>query len=80
MGEKLYEAHCELCHGSRAAGGVKDLRRMTNDTRAHFQDIVRGGIRQSQGMANFSNVVTKEEADMILQYVNARSNEDWGNF
>jgi len=79
-GEKLYQTHCEMCHGSRAAGGVKDLRRMTNDTRAHFQDIVRGGTRESQGMANFSNVVTKEEVDMILQYVNARANEDWGSF
>lgn len=80
QGEHLYEKHCEMCHGTRAAGGIKDLRAMTNATRAQFQEIVRGGIRQSQGMVSFADVLTAEQADMILQYVNARATEDWGNF
>ena len=79
-GERLYARHCEMCHGSRAAGGVKDLRRMTNATRAQFQDIVRGGIRQQQGMASFADLVTQDETEQILQYVNNRAYEDWGSF
>jgi quinohemoprotein ethanol dehydrogenase len=79
-GERLYATHCEMCHGSRAAGGLKDLRRMTNQTRSLFQDIVRGGIRKDQGMASFSDLLTKEEVDKILQYVTNRAYEDWGNF
>lgn len=79
-GERLYARHCEMCHGTRAAGGVKDLRRMTGATRAQFQEIVRGGIRQEQGMASFADLVTTEEADQILQYVTNRAYEDWGNY
>jgi quinohemoprotein ethanol dehydrogenase len=77
-GAALFAANCALCHGQLARGGIKDLRRMSPDTHAHFADIVLGGARQSQGMASFADVLSKDDADAIHNYLIARASEDWG--
>ena len=77
-GGELFAANCALCHGQMARGGIKDLRHMSPDTQQHFLDIVLGGARKAQGMASFSDVLSKADADAIHSYVNARANEDWG--
>ena len=77
-GAALFAKNCALCHGQLARGGIKDLRRMSPDTHAHFDDIVLGGARQAQGMASFSDVLSKDDAAAIHAYLNARANEDWG--
>jgi quinohemoprotein ethanol dehydrogenase len=79
QGEQLYAAHCALCHGAAARGGVKDLRHMTPDTHKEFIDIVIGGKRAANGMASFADVLKPEEAEAIHQYLIARANADWGN-
>lgn len=77
-GAQLFADTCSRCHGQQAIGGVKDLRRMTRDTHAKFNDIVLKGIYLDKGMANFSDVLKPEDADAIHGYIIARANEDWG--
>ena len=77
-GGELFAANCSLCHGTMARGGIKDLRHMTPDTHQHFQDIVLGGARAKAGMASFADVLSKDDAEAIHNYLIARANEDWG--
>jgi quinohemoprotein ethanol dehydrogenase len=79
-GSRLYEQNCATCHGHNAAGGIKDLRRMNAQTRADFFDIVRHGKRASQGMASFGDKITDDQAKVILKFLMARANEDWGKY
>ena len=77
-GGELYAANCSLCHGALARGGIKDLRHMSGDTHQHFQDIVIGGVRAKAGMASFADVLSKDDAEAIHNYLIARATEDWG--
>jgi quinohemoprotein ethanol dehydrogenase len=77
-GGELYAAHCALCHGTLARGGIKDLRHMTPETHRDFLAIVMDGSRKSAGMASFADVLGKEDAEAIHGYLIARANEDWG--
>ena len=77
-GAKLFANTCAQCHGQLAVGGVKDLRHMTAETHASFNDIVLKGLRVKKGMANFSNVLSPEDAEAVHAYVIARAQEDWG--
>jgi quinohemoprotein ethanol dehydrogenase len=76
-GAQLYGQTCSRCHGENARGGVKDLRWMTPQTHAQFLDIVLGGARTEQGMASFKDLLGKEQAERIHDYLIARGNEDW---
>jgi quinohemoprotein ethanol dehydrogenase len=76
-GMKLYAKNCQGCHGENLRGGIKDLRRMSKETHAEFFDIVLGGKRQAKGMANFSNVLSRNDAELIRKYIIARIEEDW---
>ncbi|HWW63871.1 MAG TPA: PQQ-dependent dehydrogenase, methanol/ethanol family [Sphingomonadaceae bacterium] len=77
-GAELFTQTCAVCHGQRAIGGVKDLRHMTRETHAEFNDIVLGGKRQQLGMASFADILSPKDADDIHAYLIARANEDWG--
>ena len=78
-GEQLYGETCSRCHGESAAGGLKDLRWMTAETHAEFNDIVLRGIRNERGMAGFGDILTQDQADAIHAYLIARANEDWAD-
>ena len=77
-GESLYHQTCTFCHGTLAISGgiLPDLRRMNENTRAHFQDIVRGGMLKDNGMASFGDIYSKEDVDKILNYIQSRALED----
>jgi quinohemoprotein ethanol dehydrogenase len=77
QGAKLFAETCSTCHGKDARGGMKDLRWMTPETHAEFFDIVLGGKRTEKGMASFADILSKEQAEAIHQYLIARANEDW---
>jgi quinohemoprotein ethanol dehydrogenase len=77
-GADLFTRTCALCHGQRAIGGVKDLRQMSKETHAQFNDIVLGGARKDKGMGSFADILSKEDAENIHAYLIARANEDWG--
>jgi len=76
-GDKLFADHCAACHGAQARGGIKDLRRMTPDTRAEFMDIVLAGKRREKGMASFGDVVSRPDAEAIYAWLVRRTNQDW---
>jgi len=77
-GMQLFADTCALCHGRNAIGGVKDLRHMTRDTHAKFNDIVLKGLYTEKGMASFGDILKPEDAEAIHTYLIARANEDWG--
>ena len=77
-GAQLFADTCAICHGRNAIGGVKDLRHMTRDTHAMFNDIVLKGIYVDKGMASFADILKPEDAEAIHAYLIARANEDWG--
>ena len=77
-GAELFANTCAQCHGQLAIGGVKDLRHMTRETHASFDDIVLKGLRAEKGMASFANLLSPADVDAIHAYVISRANEDWG--
>jgi quinohemoprotein ethanol dehydrogenase len=77
-GAKLFASTCAQCHGQLAVGGVKDLRFMTRETHAAFNDIVLKGTRAEKGMASFASLLEADEVDAIHAYVISRAQEDWG--
>ncbi|WEK46588.1 MAG: PQQ-dependent dehydrogenase, methanol/ethanol family [Candidatus Andeanibacterium colombiense] len=77
-GAQLFADTCAQCHGRLAVGGVKDLRHLTPETHAKFNDIVLGGIYKDKGMVSFADILKPEDAEAIHQYLIARANEDWG--
>lgn len=76
-GRALYAETCNRCHGDNAIGGVKDLRFMTAETHAQFNDIVLKGIGADKGMASFADVLTPSQAEAIHAFLIARGNEDY---
>jgi len=78
-GGQMYGDVCGNCHGFNAVSGgtIPDLRQMTEQTHAQFNDIVLGGIRLANGMASFADVLSEEDAEAIHAYIISRANEDW---
>jgi quinohemoprotein ethanol dehydrogenase len=77
-GAQIYAQTCAQCHGQLAVGGVKDLRHMTPETHAAFDEIVLGGTLADQGMASFANLLSQADVEAVHAYLIARANEDWG--
>jgi quinohemoprotein ethanol dehydrogenase len=77
-GAELFGQTCAVCHGQQAIGGIKDLRHMTPETHAAFNDIVLHGTRKDLGMASFADLLSPKDANAIHAYLIARANEDWG--
>jgi quinohemoprotein ethanol dehydrogenase len=77
-GAQLYSDTCSRCHGALAVGGVKDLRQMTRETHAEFNDIVLKGTRTQKGMASFASLLSAADSEAIHAYVISRAHEDWG--
>ncbi len=78
-GGAIYNNTCSSCHGVDARGGVKDLRHMTAQTHAEFNDIVLGGVRKNAGMASFKDILQQKDVDQIHAYLIARAQEDYNN-
>ena len=51
---------------------------MTAETHGQFNKIVLEGLYLEKGMGNFSDILSKEQAEAIHAYLIARANEDWG--
>ncbi|HPE31477.1 MAG TPA: PQQ-dependent dehydrogenase, methanol/ethanol family [Parvularculaceae bacterium] len=65
-GNELLKRHCSRCHKNNdASGAIPDLRRMSAETDAAFEDIVLRGARAEKGMGSFEGVLTPEEVEAI---------------
>ena len=69
-GRTLYVTYCARCHGFVGeATPFPDLRRMTPETQAAFDDIVLRGAYRAAGMASFSDVLGPSETGAIRAYL-----------
>ncbi len=77
-GEVAYNENCAVCHGFlvRSGGSIPDLRRMSSETIAAFNNIVLDGLLSAKGMASFADVLNAEQSTDVLSYVKARAEED----
>jgi len=71
-GETLYLRHCARCHAGRGEARLSsfpDLFRLSADTHAQFDAIVRGGALASAGMASFADVISEADARALQSYL-----------
>lgn len=71
-GENVYNNNCQVCHGDRlvSTGQISDLRRLTANDRARFDNSVRNGKNQ---MPPWKGVLTDEEIDQVWHYIRANA-------
>ena len=84
QGDTLYHAQCASCHGgigipSEVAIVAPDLRLMTLETHADFQNIVITGARSELGMPDFEDALTNEQMEAIRSFIvtQARELKEW---
>lgn len=71
-GAYLYNFYCDICHGKfgdRHLSQHPDLSKMAEAKHLLFKDIVLKGILSENGMANFSNSLTEEDAEAIHNFL-----------
>ena len=69
-GGRLYYTYCYVCHTVTGESGVMpDLRRMSHSTYQIFDQIVRAGVLQPNGMASFADVLSAADVADIRSYV-----------
>ncbi len=71
QGKVQYNHHCFGCHGMSAKSSwvIPDLRLMSPERHAAFEDIVLRGIFSGVGMPNFGDNLTSEQAALIHAYI-----------
>jgi mono/diheme cytochrome c family protein len=71
-GEIVYNAHCSTCHGDQLVntGQTFDLRRLSANDRARFDNSVRNGKNQ---MPPWRGVLSEEEIDQVWSYIRANA-------
>ncbi len=75
-GEVLYSRFCGRCHVF-GRGELPDLRRLSPDTHAAFDDIVLRGIFASRGMGRFDDVLSRQDATDLHAYL---VDQAWGAY
>jgi mono/diheme cytochrome c family protein len=73
-GERVYSDNCQVCHGDGlvSSGQFFDLRRLTANDRARFDNSVRNGKNQ---MPPWKGVLSDEEIDQVWHYIRAHANK-----
>ena len=77
-GERLYNTYCSLCHGvfARSGGAIADLRLLSEERHALFNQAVLGGLYANKGMASFADSLVVEDVAKIQAFVRFRAYED----
>lgn len=68
-GGEVFSVRCGACHVNAPRSGAPDLRRMTPETHAAFNQIVLGGILKQAGMPPWQGVLTQADVDAIHAYL-----------
>ncbi|MCC7413805.1 MAG: PQQ-dependent dehydrogenase, methanol/ethanol family [Gammaproteobacteria bacterium] len=69
-GRKLYVGHCGACHGMYGSTPLlPDLRRLTPAKHALFEAIVYAGMLEGNGMAGFSDLLSRDDVRAVHAYV-----------
>jgi mono/diheme cytochrome c family protein len=71
-GENVYNMYCQVCHGDALVntGQIFDLRRLTGNDRARFDNSVRNGKNQ---MPPWKGVLSDAEIDQLWYYIRANA-------
>jgi mono/diheme cytochrome c family protein len=71
-GENVYNNNCQNCHGDQLVntGQTFDLRRLTTNDRARFDNSVRNGKNQ---MPPWKDVLSTEEIDQVWSYIRSKA-------
>lgn len=79
QGRRLFGDHCSACHGAEGhANNFPNLWNLPPEIHAAFNDIVLRGAFKDAGMADFSDVLTKEDARDIHAYISEPLKESRG--
>ncbi len=79
-GVTLYDFYCITCHGNFGDNHLSqhpDLSKLTEAKHMVFNDIVLKGILSQNGMANFSNSLSEEDAEAIHHYLLKKQTEGY---
>ncbi|MBE9540426.1 MAG: c-type cytochrome, partial [Proteobacteria bacterium] len=70
-GADIFLRHCAKCHANidGRGAGIPDLRRMDALAHNEFSNIVMKGTRVDKGMGNFSDLLSKEQAEAVHKYL-----------
>ena len=76
-GKQIYLTRCFQCHGDAAmAGGVlPDLRKLSAESHAAWDDYVLKNQVHELGMPKFDSLLSQEDSDAIHQYVIKRAHD-----
>jgi mono/diheme cytochrome c family protein len=69
---EVYNNNCQNCHGEQLVntGQTFDLRRLTTNDRARFDNSVRNGKNQ---MSPWKDVLSTEEIDQVWGYIRSKA-------
>lgn len=68
-GEALFDSDCSVCHINLPRGGTPDLTRLPSASHAAFDQIVLGGLLKNEGMPQWDDVLSKDDAQAIHAYL-----------
>jgi quinohemoprotein ethanol dehydrogenase len=76
-GERTYHKYCAACHGGGAVAmvGMKDLRKISPETRTALGDIVLRGALRGNGMPDFAQYLTEADVSKLRTYLDHRAEE-----
>ena len=76
-GKQLYLTRCFQCHGDAAmsSGVISDLRKLSPESHAAWDDYVRGNQKHELGMPKFDKLLTEAQSEAIHQYVIKRAHD-----
>jgi quinohemoprotein ethanol dehydrogenase len=68
-GAAMFRGSCGMCHANQPNGMTPDLRRMSPETHAAFQTIVRGGALRPRGMPQWDDIFSEEDVEAIHAFL-----------
>jgi PQQ-dependent dehydrogenase (methanol/ethanol family) len=76
-GERTYHKYCAACHGAGAVAmvGMKDLRKISPETKAALGDIVLRGALRGAGMPSFGQYLAEADVAKLKTYLEHRAEE-----
>jgi alcohol dehydrogenase (cytochrome c)/quinohemoprotein ethanol dehydrogenase len=77
-GAELFGGYCLVCHGENAISGgvIPDLRASSFLSNDFFYNIVLDGVLQDAGMVSFKEVLSRDDATAIRNYIIHRARAD----